>query len=40
LLKNYTEQQLLSAIVKYKLEKKDTIAKQEWNFIKTADTFF
>lgn len=40
LLKTNTKEQILSAVDSYKKDKRDTIAKQEWIFIKTADTFF
>lgn len=40
LLKSNTEEDLKRAVDNYKKDKLDTIKKQEWTFIKTAENFF
>lgn len=40
ILKKYNKEQIIEAIKKYRDEKKQTIAKQEWCYIKTCENFF
>ena len=40
LLKIYTKDEIIKAIENYYKDKRQSISKWEWNFIKSADTFF